>query len=262
MNINFKQDYPIVIGLAGKAGSGKTSVAEYMVPKGSIETTLYGMKWDHIFYALPLYELASIKRSIRGFNQESRQLFAIHEVLYDIYGRSPIGTMPDYNTFVSKVKDIYNLPIEEEGTKPRSFLQKAGDICRDGYEDCFSSWAITKSMRLYNSYKKNLNEDIEDELPFVVFISDVRFVNEAEKILNQPNGILICFDANEDTLNDRILKRDGKLMSSDQKNHISEQQIETIKKMATFVINTDDMTIDQQAQATLKELGILKESHA
>jgi hypothetical protein len=87
-------------------------------------------------------------------------------------------------------------------------------------------------------------------------------VNEAEKILNQPNGIVICFDANEDTLNDRILKRDGKLMSSDQKNHISEQQIDTIKSMASLIIPTDDMTIEQQAQATLKALGILKEANA
>jgi len=261
MNINFKQDYPIIVGLAGKAGSGKTSVAEYMVPKGSIETTLYGMKWDHIFYALPLYEMSSIKRSIRGFNQESRQMYAIHDALYEIYGRSPIGTIPDYNTFVSKVKQIHSLPIEEEGVKPRSFLQKAGDVCRDGYEDCFSEWAITKSIRLYSSYRKNLNDE-EDELPFVVFISDVRFVNEAQKILDQPNGIVICFEAEEETLNDRILKRDGRLMNSDQKNHISEQQIETIKSMATFVIPTDNMTIEEQAQATLKHLGILKESHA
>jgi dephospho-CoA kinase len=261
MSINFKEDYPIVIGFAGKAGSGKTSVAEYLVPKGSIETTLYGMKWDHIFYALPLYEMASIKRSIRGFNQESRQLYAIHDTLYDIYGRSPIGTIPDYETFVSKVKEIHNLSIEEEGIKPRSFLQKSGDICREGYADCFSDWAITKSTKLYNSYRKNLNEE-DDELPFVVFISDVRFVNEAQKILNQPNGIVICFDANEDTLNDRILKRDGKLMSSDQKNHISEQQIDTIKSMASLIIPTDDMTIEQQAQATLKALGILKEANA
>jgi hypothetical protein len=51
-------------------------------------------------------------------------------------------------------------------------------------------------------------------------------------------------------------------MSSDQKNHISEQQIDTIKSMASLIIPTDDMTIEQQAQATLKALGILKEANA
>jgi pantothenate kinase-related protein Tda10 len=49
MNIQeFDHNEPIIIGLAGRAGSGKTSVAENIVPKGSIETTRYGMKWDHI----------------------------------------------------------------------------------------------------------------------------------------------------------------------------------------------------------------------
>jgi len=60
---NFIQGQPIIIGLAGKAGSGKTSVAESIVPKGSFDTNKYGMKWDHLFYALPLYEMASIKKN-------------------------------------------------------------------------------------------------------------------------------------------------------------------------------------------------------
>jgi hypothetical protein len=261
MNNYFKKDYPIIVGLAGKAGSGKTSVAEYMVPKGSIETTLHGMKWDHIFYALPLYELASIKRSIRGFNQESRQLYAIHDVLYDIYGKSPIGTIPDYRSFVSKVKDIYSLPIEEEGTKPRSFLQKAGDICRDGYQDCFSQWVITKSAKLNSVHRKSYSEE-EDPMPLVIFVSDVRFVNEAQRILDQPNGVLICFDASEEVLNERILKRDGTIMSNDQKNHISEQQIDTIKAMASLVIETSNLTIEQQAKKTIEAIGVLKDTHA
>ena len=52
-NTTFKKQQPIIIGLAGKAGSGKTSVAEAIVPKAGFESLRYGMKWDHIFYALP-----------------------------------------------------------------------------------------------------------------------------------------------------------------------------------------------------------------
>ena len=32
----FYQDYPIILGLAGKAATGKTSVAEHIVPKAQI----------------------------------------------------------------------------------------------------------------------------------------------------------------------------------------------------------------------------------
>lgn len=252
---------PIIVGLAGKAGSGKTSVAEYFVPKGAIDTKIYGAKWDHIFYALPLYELASIKKSIRGVNEQDRQLYAIHETLFDIYGGSALGLVPSYEDLVLKVKNIYNLPIEPEGAKPRTFLQKAGDICRSGYEDCFARWGVAKSVKLYQQYVKSLEED-EEELPFVVFISDVRFVNEAERILKQPNGIVICFDADQSTLDQRIMKRDGKLMSDEQKNHRSEQEIDLIKEMASYIMRTDNMSIEDQAMETIKTIGILKEQNA
>lgn len=253
--INIQPGAPIIIGLAGKAGSGKTSVAEYLVPKGSIETTLYGAKWDHIFYALPLYELSTIRRSIKGSNEVSRQKYAIHSTLFDIYGKSSIGFIPEYNDFINRVDMIQQLAIEPEGIKPRSFLQKAGDICRDSFEDCFARWGINKSNELYRSYLRSLSED-EIELPFIVLISDVRFENEAQKIIEQPNGFIICFDADQSVLDERILKRDGKLMTEEQKNHKSEQQIDSIKTLASAIIKSDSMNIEEQAKATLAALKI------
>ena len=77
--ITFKKQQPIVIGLAGRAGSGKTSVAESIVPKAGFEVLRYGMKWDHIFYALPLYEMASSKKNIQGLNADSRKKYALHD---------------------------------------------------------------------------------------------------------------------------------------------------------------------------------------
>ena len=258
---NFKKSQPIIIGLAGKAGSGKTSVAEEIVPKGSFSTTKYGVNWDHIFFALPLYELASIRKSIKGFNENNRQLFAIHDVLFDIYGGSSLGIVPDYEDFISRVHKIHSLPIEPEGVKPRSFLQKAGDICRDGFEDCFAKWGIIKSSKLHQRFSKSLEEDSE-ELPFAVIISDVRFVNEAEAILKQPNGVIVFYDASQDTLNERLMKRDGKTMSQEQMLHKSEQEVNLVKDMATIKIVTDNMTIEDQANATVKSLGLLQEQHA
>lgn len=257
----FNPDLPIIIGFAGRAGSGKTSVAEHLVPKGSIDTTLYGMKWDHIFFALPLYELASIKRSIRGANEKNRKLYAIYDVLYEIYGGSPLGDFPDFSEMVNRVNKIYELQIEPEGIKPRTFLQTAGDLCRKDYDNCFAKWAINKCKKNHSLYLKSFKED-EQILPFAVIISDVRFVNEAEEILKQENGVVVCFDALEETLNERIMKRDGRLMSEEQKNHRSEKGIDIIKEMATVTIKTDLMSIEQQAKATLLSLGIMEETNA
>jgi len=251
MTISYKEDYPMIVGFAGKAGSGKTSVADSICPKGSIGlSNSSSILWQHIFYALPLYELASIKKNTKGINEESRRLYAIHNVLYDLYGGSPIGFVPAYKDLVQMVLEIESLSIEPEGTKPRNFLQKAGDVCRSHRATCFSDWAIMKSSKMYRGYRSSLMED-EECLPFAVIVSDVRFQNEADSILKQPNGIVIVFDASDETLNDRIIKRDGKPLSEEQKNHHSEKQIDLIKQKATYVLNTDDMSLEEQSLSTL-----------
>jgi dephospho-CoA kinase len=246
---------PIIIGLSGRAGSGKTSVAEAIVPKGSFSTTKYGGMWDHIFFALPLYEMATSRTNIQGQNEVSRKKYAIHDTLFDLYGRSPIGSIPDYDDLVDRVNKIYNLPISNDGVKPRSFLQAAGDICRDGYADCFCKWAVYKSNKLHKEYINSLEED-EEEKPFYVIISDVRYPNEADAILSAPNGKLVFFDAEDATLNERLIKRDGRISSPEQAAHSSEQSSAIVKKMASIVISTDNMSIEDQVQFTLSELGI------
>lgn len=256
---------PIILGLSGKAGSGKTSVAEAILPKGSMETIKYGINWDHIFYALPLYEMASIKKNTIGFNEESRKLYALHNVLYEVYGGSPIGNMPNYDVLVDKVRQINALPIEKEGIKPRTFLQKAGDICREFDPNCFSNWAIIKANKMYRQYVRRAedSDNYADLLtPFVVIISDVRYLNEAKGILKQPNGFVISFDADEDILKERLIKRDGKIMDHSQMEHSSELEAEQVKKIASTIINTNHMTLEDQVSATLAFLGIGINQHA
>lgn len=251
---NFIDNQPIILGLSGKAGSGKTSVAESIIPKGAMETIKFGINWDHIFYALPLYEMASIKKNTIGYNENSRKLYALHEVLYDVYGGSPIGNMPDYDLLVSKVKQINDLSIEKEGIKPRTFLQKAGDICREYDPNCFSNWAIIKAVKLYRNYIKNQEE--ENILPMCVIVSDVRYLNEAKNILKQPNGFVISFDADKETLEERLIKRDGKIMDQHQADHSSELETDLVKEIASAVINTNKMNLQEQVEATLACLGI------
>jgi dephospho-CoA kinase len=266
-NLIHDDSQPIIIGLSGKAGSGKTSVAEQIVPKGSIAVNKYGIKWDHIFYALPLYELASIKKNTQGHNERSRKLYAIHETLYEIFGSSPLANVPQYHDLIKMVDEIYNLSIEPEGTKPRTFLQKAGDICRDFDSDCFCKWGVRKAQAIYKNYLRDFYRDMEDvsnqdASPMAIIVSDVRFKNEAQTILDQPNGFVVCFDASQETLNERILKRDGKLMSADQSSHKSESFIDDIMDISSCVINTDNLTIEEQTEQTLKQLGIMEKANA
>lgn len=255
-NFNYKTDKPIILGLAGKAVTGKTSVAESLVPKASIHQEISGMVWDHIFFALPLYELANIRNHIRGSRQQTRKLYGIHETLYDIFGGTAIGNVPDYDDMIDLVRGINSLPIEPEGIKPRSFLQKAGDLCRSHDENCFANWGINKSKKLYYDYLSSVSEE-SDPLPFTVIISDVRFMNEAEAIKSQENGILITYQADIDVRQERMMARDGRLMSEDEMNHHSELQVDDIAKISDLVMDTSEMSVETQKGLTSEFISSL-----
>lgn len=255
--IGDRMNQPVIVGFSGLAGTGKTSVADWIVPQGTLFNTSSDIIWNHIFFALPLYELASIKRTISGIDEKKRKLFAIHEVLYDIYGRSPIGKIPEYQDFVELVSTIEQMPISEEG-KARSFLQQAGDHCRQYNPDCFAEWGVNTAKNLYRSYISSLKSGdssdgkvSEEHGQYAVIISDVRFYNEALAIKAQPNGILINFDATEETRNQRLLNRDGYLMSSEQKAHKSENEMDLVKSLCDIIIDTNNMSVEEQARSTI-----------
>ena len=253
---NFKKDYnpdhPIIVGFAGKAATGKTAVAETIVPKASFGTTLNGIVWDHIFFAMPLYELYSIRTKIEGMNSESRKMFATHETLYELYGGSPLGKMPKYKDFIDLVLKINSEPVEHDGSKPRSFLQRVGDYCRYHDEECFAKWGVRKANRIHGEYLFSLDE--EKESPHCIVISDVRFINEAKAILDQPNGIIIKFDASDEIRRNRIFARDSVFMTDEQLSHRSEKEIDQMSDIINVTINSDEMSIEDQVKETVKSI--------
>lgn len=254
MNIN-SDNNPIIIGLCGKAGTGKTSVANIIVPSHTIKYDKENKTiWDHTFFALPLYEMASIKRITKGEKQKERILFQLHEVLFDVFGNSPLYGAPDYDNFISLVKEIESLPMPiSDEIKPRDFLQKAGELCRDENEDCFTQWARRKAYQRCSSLLNDQEEEGFYET-YISIISDVRYRNEAEMIKAMPNGILIRFDASDEIRSDRLYKRDGYRMSEEQRTHKSEQVELIPETLLNAIINTDTMTAEQQAQETIRTI--------
>jgi hypothetical protein len=51
-------------------------------------------------------------------------------------------------------------------------------------------------------------------------------------------------------------------MNAEQLNHSSEQQIDEIKQISSAIINTDNMTLEEQVEATLNSLGIGTKTNA
>ena len=56
------------------------------------------------------------------------------------------------------------------------------------------------------------------------------------------------------------MKRDGKLMSGDELSHSSETQIDEIKQIASIIMKTDLMSIEDQAKETINFIKSMKEA--
>lgn len=242
--MRFQQGHPIIIGLSGEAGTGKTVTADTLVPQGAVRMTdLYW--WDHKYLAMPLYEMVSIKRDISGERADERIRHELHMVLHDLFGKSILYGLPDYDELVELVYDISAMPMDMSGKKPRSFLQDAASLCRAIDKDVFAKWVV-RALKRDNAWAT------ENEKQYVGIVSDIRMPNEAKAIINQPNGIVIRLTASEHVRHERLLDRDGQLMTAKQQSHESERVKDIPNEFISHTLDTDDLSIKDQAQLVLK----------
>lgn len=254
----FQPNHPIVLGLHGKALTGKTVTGDAIAPKGYIpDPSKSSIQWDHLFFAIPLYRMATARQKISGIDAEDRILYEIHSELLDILGRSPLFGAPPYEYLINLVQKIASLPMPE-GQKPRTFLQESGSMCRAWDKDCFVNWIkrmVASSFSLF--LKEQQKEDQEEYVTsnnsfagFGVILSDIRYQNEAQYVKDQPNGILIELTATEEVRQERSLNRDGHLLTISQNNHSSETQ--TIPQdWFTASIDTSELSIKEQVLTVL-----------
>lgn len=256
---HFDPDHPIVLGLAGRAGTGKTSTADRLAPQASTrfahEDERVRVIWSHLFFALPLYELAAIRQGIEGVKARDRMRYQIHAALINVFGASPLYGAPPYEKLVDMVEEIATYPCQRDG-KPRQFLQHVGtDIMRAHDENVWVKWMDRKIreeyLRFYEEYLRPFEEDDHnlDGLPplYAVVISDVRFPNEAEFIKAQPNGLLFRLTASDETIAKRQIERDGTEIDPEHKQHSSETSVDLIDhSLYDRVIETDNITLDEQ----------------
>lgn len=242
----YDSDHPIIVGLSGLAGSGKTSTASTIISSVPAQSLI---SWEHLYHAMPLYEFAAIKTKTVGIGAENRQLHLIHDLLKDLFH----SKIP-YDDMVELVYDIYAMPIEKEG-KPRSFLQGLGTLLRSYDVDVFSHWVLNRSQQLFRQWRA-ISDEEERENPFIVLISDLRMLNEVKNIKSTPNGLIIRFTASADVRADRLYLRDNKMLTEEQQAHETEMESQTKEFLSyvDFEINTDNITLEEQALKTVRQI--------
>ncbi len=252
---HYNPNKPIVVGLCGKAATGKTAVAKGFVPtasssaiffEGDTEKQLEDARIivDHLYFAMPLYSMATIKTKTEGDKVAERELYGIHEVLFDLFGRSPLYGLPPYNQLVALTHMIHQMDISRD-TKPRSFLQNSGTLIRSIDPDTFTTWVERKIIA-------NSASAIEMGVPHLTFISDVRMPNEAQMIAEQDNGVVIEYTCDDGVRNARILDRDGVRMTPEQAAHESEKIDRIDPGHIDGVIDSTYLSIKEQAEFTTK----------
>ncbi len=272
---HFDPDLPIVLGFAGGYCTGKTSTANGIAPPvrmslgGEEHDTRPRIIWDHLYFALPLYRMATARQSIEGESARDRMHYEILLTMLEVFNANPLYGAPPYNDFLQMVYEIAEYPCPKEG-KPRTFLQHVGtDILRAYDDDIWVKWMDRKIKEEHRKFLwehreiepccehkcDNPSYDPDAVQPqYGVIISDCRFRNEAQLVAEHPNGILLKFTVEPEVAAERQFERDGYVMNGSQKSHKSEHQWDSIpEEWYTKIIDTTELTLNEQID-TVKDL--------
>lgn len=250
---------PIYVGFVGPAGSGKTSTARDIVPPSTIASyddpnMFPRLIWDHHWLSLPLYEIHNIRTQTTGIDKENRILHGIHDIVTSVF----MNTIP-FNDMIELIYDLYSLPIDPSEDKPRSFLQQAGDLFVNAKKDCFAQYTKRKIHSLWSNVSTEYDRHDVETPWYIAIVSDIRFPHEAEVFHSQPNHLLINLTCDLETRNQRLLERDGVLLTSSQSTHRTENSIDSIPK-EWYDIEIDTTVINQEYQAQLIKGFILNQN--
>ena len=91
---------------------------------------------------------------------------------------------------------------------------------------------------------------VEQEKRYFCIVSDIRMPNEAAMISSFKGGVVVKFTASDAVRQNRLLNRDGFLMTEAQASHESERVDDIPADLITAVIDTDALSIEEQARAT------------
>jgi cytidylate kinase len=261
MKTIFNDSKPIILGIAGKAGTGKSTIGSYLAPMGRIASSFqqenegfYPIFWDHLSFAMPLYRISSIRTGIQGSNRDDRIKYEILDTVLDSFGKSPLFGAPPFQNLIQMVNQLATYPCPQDGSKPRAFLQYAGDVFREEDSHVLIKLMARKIRDINTRFRQDVDQVLADHdeegtdevlIPKVpgIVVTDVRTRDEAAFLLQQENIILIKLECDDATRFARLSERDGEgIETLTTRNHETEQQLNTIPDdWFNVIIDTTEM---------------------
>lgn len=250
---SYVEDRPIVLGLAGEGGTGKTATADVLAPQARINAAPEkdDIWWEPLAAAAPLYEIASILQMTEGEREFDRKAYGVHRVLVDLFGMPAYGA-PPYEDLVELVYDFCCADRPPEG-KPRAFLQHAGGRVRELMPDCFLSWLGRRIQSMY-AFFRSVQGEVDPMPMFGVVLSDLRMENEVRFVRDTPNGVMVKLICELEVRQARLMKRDnGQGMTAEQSQHNTETWIAGASDFEfDAVVDTTSLTLSQQVSKVLE----------
>lgn len=210
----------VIIGISGKIGSGK----DYLTGKLVKHLQTLNYTTDRTSFATPLKaELNQVISHIRE-NHGSTD-----EEIADIINR-------DMDMGYENAYYLVQLLREEVTTNLELTAYSRTLKIRTGLQDLG-----TKIRRTQNPdyWTEKFLETVEASAADYMFVSDARFPNEMNTVINN-HGVALRLDISPEILQERRHKRDGVTYTDEQINHISETALDDYDKFDIFVKETFD----------------------
>lgn len=245
-------DQPICVLIHGPSGSGKTQVARTIATSEGVQRleriNNTNVIWDYKALSSPLGELFTTKTTIKGDDEESRQLWMILHILEDLFPYNSISFGELYNLIMA----IYAYPLElktnDQGdlVRDRNFMTNVADMCHALYFNPFAKHLIRK-IRAESSLS-----DVIDGNPSqrIIVVPDLRLVRELEAFEQSDFSLIkIKFDISHDLQVERLIKRDSDPLTPEQLQHET-QLSEFHDDDFDIVIKADNLSLADQISMT------------
>lgn len=208
----------IIVGISGKIGSGKNYLANLLIE----ELNSRGYKTGEASFATPLkQELSNIIELIQELRNNNQNSETIIKAITSLY-RMPIHHSEKIYSFLEE--DINNNSdingySRTEGV--RRALQYLGTDVRRNVDN--------------NYWVKRFHENLT--VDGFVFVTDVRFPNEADSIIEH-GGKVLRLEPPVEVVAERTAQRDGMSYSSEAHQHISELALDDYSHFSKIIRET------------------------